>query len=73
MIIFDDDGIGHDVVSRKVVDAAMTDIQTNIDSMKKHAKNHEKEVRQNGEAVAAGMKMARDIFKKHLGEEVEHE
>lgn len=59
---------GKEIILEKVQDA-LTDIQTNIDSMKEHSKKHEKEVRENGEAVAYGLEMARDILKKHLGEE----
>ena len=58
---------GKEIILEKV-ETALTDIQTNIDSMKEHSKKHEKEVRENGEAVAYGLEMARDILKKHLGE-----
>ncbi len=58
---------GKEIILEKVQDA-LTDIQTTIDSMKEHAKKHEKEVRENGELVAAGLEMARDILKEHIGE-----
>ena len=36
--------------------------------MKENAKKHEKEVRQNGEMIAAGLEMARDILNKYIGD-----
>ena len=62
---------GKQIIIEKV-ENALTDIQTNIDSMKEHAKEHEKEVRQNGELIAAGLEMARNILKKHLGEDLDN-
>lgn len=48
------------------INKALADIQTNIDSMKLHSKEHEKDIRKNGEAIASGLEMAREILKKHF-------
>lgn len=49
---------------------AKIDIQTNIDAMRENAKKHEKEIRKNGEMIAVGLEMSREILNKYLKEDV---
>lgn len=63
---------GKQLILEKVQDA-IADIQTNIDSMETNAKLHEQKIRENGEYIAIGMRMALDILNDKFGEELENE
>ena len=62
----DVDTLNREYVAKSKVNKAISDIQETRDSMSRNSKLHDKDVRENGEMIAAGLQMALDILNKYI-------
>ena len=62
----DADKLNREYIARSKVDKALSDIQVVRDSMKRNSIYHDKDLREHGENVAAGLQMALDILDKYI-------
>ena len=65
MIIYDDDGIGHDVVPRKVIEDIKNEIQTDIDNVTNNSIYSRYDI---DDGILIGLQMALDTVNKHIQE-----
>lgn len=59
---------GKEIITEKV-NAALSDIQENIDSMKNHSEKHDKEIKDHAKAIVIGLELASSILNDHMREE----
>lgn len=63
MIIYDDDGIGHDVVPMSVIEDIKAEIAEDLSNAEKESKQTQDDV---DAGICIGLQMALDMVEKHI-------